>query len=67
MSDPLMEEIWRVRERLLVDHAGMEGLLKHVKKIEREHLRKSAAAKCRRPKTAAATKATKRKTKNAKA
>ena len=66
MSDPLMEEIWRVREDLLVEHGGMEGLLKHVKKIERERLRKTTATKSRSPKTATAAKTTKRKAKNAK-
>ena len=66
MSDPLMEEIWRVREQLLVEHGGMEGLLKEVKKIERARLRKSTASKNRSPKSVATVKTTKRKAKHAK-
>ena len=66
MSDPLMEEIWRVREQLLVEHGGMEGLLKHVRKIEREHRRKTSTAKSRRPKTASTAKTPKRQSKHAK-
>ena len=64
MSDPLMEEIWRVREQLVVEHGGMDGLLKHVKQIEQVRLRKEAESKNRRHKTNAA-KTTKRKTKSA--
>ena len=63
MSDPLMEEIWRVREQLVVEHGGMDGLLKHVKKIEQVRLHKVAEAKKRRHESNA-TKATKRKNKS---
>lgn len=66
MSDPLMEEIWRVREQLLVEHGGMEGLLKEVKRIEKARLRRQAAAKQRRRKTTAGVKVARRKTKTVK-
>lgn len=62
MSDPIMEQVWQVREQLLVEHGGMDGLLKHVKEMERERLRKVAEAKRRRNKTTAKT--SRRKTKS---
>lgn len=37
MDDPILEEIWRVREELLKKHGGFDGLLKEAKKIERGH------------------------------
>ena len=66
MSDPLMEEIWRVREQLLIECGGMEGLLKEVQRLEKTHLQKAAAAKTRRRKSAVATKPARSKTKNSK-
>lgn len=66
MSDPLMEEIWRVREQLLVESGGMEGLLKEVKQLERARVRKVAVAKNRRRKSEVVSKSARSKTKNSK-
>jgi hypothetical protein len=35
MHDPILEEIWRVREELLKKHGGLEGYLKYVQKVDR--------------------------------
>lgn len=56
MSDPLMEEIWRVREQLLIEHGGMEGLLKEVKRLERAHRQQLVRLKSRRRKATIAAK-----------
>ena len=35
MSDPNLEEIWRVRQKLIKQHGGIEGYVKHVQKLDR--------------------------------
>ena len=35
MSDPNLEEIWRVRQKLIQQHGGIEGYVKHVQKLDR--------------------------------
>ena len=37
MSDPMLDEIWRVREELFRQHGGLDGYIKHVQKLERAH------------------------------
>ncbi len=37
MSDPMLEEIWRVREELIRQHGGLDGYIKYVQKLERAH------------------------------
>lgn len=40
MKDVLMEIVWKRREQMLRDHGGMEGLLKHIQKLEAEQARR---------------------------
>jgi hypothetical protein len=35
MSDPILDEIWRVREKLVREHGGLEGYLAYVQKLDR--------------------------------
>ena len=51
MSDPILEEIWRVREELLKKHGGIDGYFKYVQKLDRARRRKSKkrASPKRRP------------------
>jgi hypothetical protein len=35
MHDPILEEIWRVRQELLKQHGGWEGYFKYVQKLDR--------------------------------
>ena len=35
MSDPILEEIWRVRKELIKQHGGLEGYLAYVQKLDR--------------------------------
>jgi hypothetical protein len=34
-DDPVVEEIHRIREKLLEEHGGLEGYLDHVKEVEK--------------------------------
>ena len=52
MSDPILEEIWRVREKLLREHGGIDGYFKYIQNLDRARLRK---AKLRRERKAAKT------------
>jgi hypothetical protein len=36
MADPILEEIWRVREELIKQHGGLEGYLDYIQQRERE-------------------------------
>src|SRR5437773_1012743 len=35
MSDPILEEIWRVREQLIQRHGGVKGYFRYVQKLDR--------------------------------
>jgi len=35
MADPILDEIWRVREALLKKHGGLDGYFKYIQKLER--------------------------------
>jgi hypothetical protein len=35
MSDPILEEIGRVRQELLKRHGGIDGYVKHIQKLDR--------------------------------
>ena len=35
-EDPIVEEIHKIRERLLEEHGGFEGYLEHIRKLQRE-------------------------------
>ena len=54
MHDPILEEIWRVREQLVQDHGGWDGYWRYIKKVEAEQRqrlrRRMLAAKARRAK-----------------
>ncbi len=41
MADPILDELWRVREMLLKKHGGFEGFLKYVRKLERAQHRRN--------------------------
>ena len=40
MRDPILEEIWRVREELVKKHGGFDGYFKYVQKLDRAHRRR---------------------------
>ncbi len=48
MQDPILDEIWRVREELLERYGGLHGLIKHVQAMDRARARK-AKARRRKP------------------
>ena len=35
ISDPILEEIWKVREQLLKKHGGLDGYFAYVQKLDR--------------------------------
>ena len=35
MADPILEEIWRVRESLVRRHGGVDGYVKYVQRLDR--------------------------------
>jgi len=37
MADPILDEIWRVREALIKQHGGSDGYFKYVQKVDRAH------------------------------
>jgi hypothetical protein len=34
MSDPILEEIWRVREELIKEYGGVEGFFRYVQSVD---------------------------------
>jgi hypothetical protein len=36
IEDPIVEEIHRTRERLLEEHGGLDGFLKHIRQMQAE-------------------------------
>ena len=44
MSDPIIEEVWRVREELIKRYGGMDGYVKHIQAMDRARLRKAKGA-----------------------
>jgi len=40
MADPILDEIWRVRQELLKRHGGLEGLFKYAQKLDRARLKR---------------------------
>ena len=59
MPDPILDEIWRVREELLKKHGGLDGYFRYVQKLDRAHRqrgRKRKTTKARRGKTSATSK-----------
>jgi len=41
MADPILEEIWRVRQMLIKRHGGMDGYFQYVQKLDRARRRAS--------------------------
>jgi hypothetical protein len=40
MADPILDEIWRVREELIKKHGGLDGYFAYVQKLDRAHRRR---------------------------
>jgi hypothetical protein len=36
VEDPVVEELHRIREEMLEEHGGLEGLVKHLREIQAE-------------------------------
>jgi hypothetical protein len=36
IEDPVVEELHRIREEMLVEHGGLEGLVKHLREMQAE-------------------------------
>ena len=41
MNDPIVEEVWRVREELIKKHGGLDGYIKHIQTMDKERARKT--------------------------
>ena len=48
MHDPILEEVWRARVRLLKQYGGMDGLIKHVQAMDRARARKAKLRRAKR-------------------
>ena len=35
-EDPIVEELHKIREKMLSDHGGLEGLVRHLREIQAE-------------------------------
>ena len=35
MADPILDEIWRVRQELVKKHGGIDGYFRHIQKLDR--------------------------------
>lgn len=36
VEDPIVEELHKIREEMLAEHGGLEGLVEHLRKIQEE-------------------------------
>ena len=54
MADPILDEIWRVREELVKKHGGPEGYFNYILKLDRARRRRAQLK--RRAKRTAKTK-----------
>ena len=48
MSDPILEEIWRVREKLIKEHGGIDGYFTYVQQLDRARRRKAKQRRLRK-------------------
>lgn len=48
MTDPILEEVWRVREELLKRYGGIDGYFRHIQAVDRAHRRKAKARRSKR-------------------
>jgi hypothetical protein len=44
MSDPILDEIARVRQELVKKHGGVDGYFRHIQKLDRARRKKRAKA-----------------------
>jgi hypothetical protein len=44
MADPILDEIWRVRELLIKEHGGFDGYFAYVQKLDRARRRQQRRA-----------------------
>jgi hypothetical protein len=51
MADPILDEIWRVREELVKKHGGIHGWVRHVQKLDRARRKKRKKASKKKAKT----------------
>jgi len=45
MNDPILEEIWRVRQELIKQRGGLDGYFRYVQKIDRAHRQRGRSLK----------------------
>jgi hypothetical protein len=45
MADPILDEIWRVREELVRKHGGFDGYFKYLQKLDRAHRQRAKRAR----------------------
>ena len=53
MSDPILDEIARVRQELVKKHGGIEGYFQHIQKLDRARRNKRKRATKQKSKTSA--------------
>ena len=66
MKDPMLEEIWRVRDELIKRHGGVHGYLDYLRTLDRERVRKAKRGRARTGTTRAASNGRTRRRKPAK-
>jgi hypothetical protein len=42
MADPILDEIWRVREELIKKHGGFDGYFAYIQKLDRARRRQQS-------------------------
>jgi hypothetical protein len=47
MADPILDEIWRVRDEMVKKHGGLKGYIAYIQKLDRDH-RKSQQKKAKK-------------------
>jgi hypothetical protein len=62
MTDPILDEIWRVREELIKEHGGLDGYLTYVQKLDHARRKQGRRATVKRTRQQASRIATSRKT-----
>ncbi len=40
MADPILDEIWRVREEMVTKHGGLKGYIRYIQELDRDHWKK---------------------------
>ena len=47
-GDPILDEIWRVRAQMVKENGGIEGYLRYIERLDRQHRQRLRTAKRRR-------------------